>query len=232
MSIHVRHNTQSKDRSPFLALVVGVLLATCAHCLYEHRYCPARQRSRQGPVYSIAAQEQRQTGKEEIPEKIEVTEPMDITPEAVFLVDTSPRAVNSAETEQENLAEGVAPEDTEYCYPQFTPNDHELAETDTPKTVEKTDKVDLSYIPPQYKSTPHPTYPPTLKRKRIEGSVRVRITVSESGKPTHLEIINSTHPDFVAPTKDKILREWLFEPAKKNGTNVAAIVTTTVHFEV
>ncbi len=230
MSIHVRHSKRAINRGPLLASAVGVLLAICAHCLHEHRFCHPLQRKRQGPIYSLLAEKPKKEPIEERTEKIEVAEPFERMPEADFLIDTAPQALRF--TEPESFVDSTTCEETAFSYPQFTPTDAELAEVDTPKTTTKIKEVQHEYIPPQYKSTPHPPYPARLRRNRIEGNVRVRITVSATGYPTLVEILSSSHPDFAQPTKEKILKDWVFSPAMTNGLPVAAVITTTVYFQM
>lgn len=86
-------------------------------------------------------------------------------------------------------------------------------------------------IPPAYKSTPTPPYPPALRAGRIEGSVRVRIAVDSTGRPTRVDILTgSGHREFDTCAQDWILGHWLFTPARRGDTPIAGSVTTSVHF--
>ena len=67
-----------------------------------------------------------------------------------------------------------------------------------------------------------------MRKRRITGSVGVRISVSPQGLPTAVDITRpSGHSEFDATTRSWILRHWRFQPAA-----TAAIFTTTVHFRL
>ena len=76
--------------------------------------------------------------------------------------------------------------------------------------------------------SPRPPYPSAMRKRRITGSVGVRISVSPQGLPTAVDITRpSGHSEFDTTTRSWILRHWRFQPAA-----TAAIFTTTVHFRL
>lgn len=98
----------------------------------------------------------------------------------------------------------------------------EKTEASTSKIVHRT-----SYIV----HSPRPPYPESLRRRRITGSVGVRISVSAQGTPSAVDITRSSgHAEFDSTTRSWILRHWRFQPATSGGRAIASSVTTTVHF--
>ena len=76
--------------------------------------------------------------------------------------------------------------------------------------------------------SPRPPYPSAMRKRRITGSVGVRISVSPQGLPTAVDITRpSGHVEFDSTTRSWILRHWRFQPAA-----TAAVFTTTVHFRL
>lgn len=88
-----------------------------------------------------------------------------------------------------------------------------------------------AYTPPAYRSTPKPPYPAAMRQSRIEGSVRLRISIDATGHPQKVELLASSgHHDFDATARSWVLEHWLFEPARRSGQPVPGTVVTSVHF--
>ena len=62
-------------------------------------------------------------------------------------------------------------------------------------------------------------YPPHLKRKGLEGEVKLLIQIDEEGKVKVLEVVSYTHPDFIEPSK-KAAEGSIYEPPQRNGEEV------------
>lgn len=62
-------------------------------------------------------------------------------------------------------------------------------------------------------------YPPRLKRKGLEGEVKLLVLIDEKGKVRVLEVVSSTHPDFVTPSR-KAAEDSIYEPPKRDGETV------------
>lgn len=72
-----------------------------------------------------------------------------------------------------------------------------------------------------------------MRKRRITGSVGVRISVSPQGLPTAVDITcPSGHSEFDTTTRSWILRHWRFQPATSAGRPIASTVTTTIHFKL
>lgn len=87
------------------------------------------------------------------------------------------------------------------------------------------------YTPPAYLNCPHPSYPPRLRKQRIEGSVGVRITVAADGAPSEVVIISTSgNAQLDRHTRNWILQQWRFTPAKNDNQPVVSVVETQVRF--
>ena len=62
-------------------------------------------------------------------------------------------------------------------------------------------------------------YPPLLKRKGLEGEVKLLIQIDEIGKVKVLEVVSFTHPDFIEPSR-KAAEGSVYEPPTRNGEKV------------
>lgn len=99
------------------------------------------------------------------------------------------------------------------------------------KSPAKDSGEQAGYIPPAYREAPKPPYPPDLRQRRVEGSLRVSISIDNEGVPTEVRIIvSSGHAEFDTTARRWILEHWRFTPARREGTPVAATVTTSIHF--
>lgn len=137
-----------------------------------------------------------------------------------------------------NVAEDITSNEAEdliaffnLCNEEWIDEAPAIPETKPAPITKKDVQIPSDYRPPQYLATPKPIYPPLLKRKRIQGEVRVRIHVNELGKASKVEILQSSHDDFAEAAKSRILADWRFIPAQRNGKAVADVVVTSVIFE-
>ena len=63
------------------------------------------------------------------------------------------------------------------------------------------------------------TYPPKLMRRGLEGEVKLLVLIDEKGKVRVLDVVSSTHPDFVEPSR-KAAEDSIYEPPRRNGEAV------------
>lgn len=76
-----------------------------------------------------------------------------------------------------------------------------------------------------------PTYPPSLKRQKINGSVTLVFVVDTQGNVIAPRVEKSTHMEFEKPALDAI-RRWKFTPGKKDGEAVKVRVRAPLIFKV
>lgn len=77
-----------------------------------------------------------------------------------------------------------------------------------------------------------PTYPKLLKRRRIEGSVRVEFTVNTQGFVESMVIIQSKPKGLFDKTVLDAIKTWRFQPQKRNGITVPIRVYQVVNFTI
>lgn len=87
------------------------------------------------------------------------------------------------------------------------------------------------YTPPAYLKTPKPPYPASMRQSRIEGSVKLRVTLDQLGNPQAVEVlVGSGHAEFDTTARHWVLEHWLFKPARRGEQPVPGTVITSVHF--
>jgi protein TonB len=77
-----------------------------------------------------------------------------------------------------------------------------------------------------------PVYPPRCLRMGIEGRVRVRVLVGENGRPQEVTIGESSGESALDQAALEAVRDWRFEPAKRNGVPVRAWAVVPVEFKL
>jgi len=77
-----------------------------------------------------------------------------------------------------------------------------------------------------------PVYPPRCLRMGIEGRVKVRVLVGENGRPQEVTIGESSGESALDQAALEAVREWRFEPAKRNGVPVRAWAVVPVEFKL
>jgi protein TonB len=77
-----------------------------------------------------------------------------------------------------------------------------------------------------------PVYPPRCLRMGIEGRVKVRVLVGENGRPQEVTVGESSGEAALDQAAMDAVREWRFEPAKRNGVPVRAWAVVPVEFKL
>jgi protein TonB len=77
-----------------------------------------------------------------------------------------------------------------------------------------------------------PIYPPRCLRMGIEGTVRVRVLVGENGRPQEVTIGKSSGESALDESAMEAVRQWRFEPARRNGKPVRAWAIIPVEFKL
>jgi TonB family protein len=75
-----------------------------------------------------------------------------------------------------------------------------------------------------------PDYPEDLRGEALAAEVRLRLTVDTDGTVARAEVLESPHPAFDEPAL-AAARQFLFEPATRDGTPVSFAIETTVAFD-
>ena len=229
MALHVRHNhLPSPTRRVLLSgsavacLCVAAILAAQSPIRVADSGIPA------SPLQLVTWTEQKEA--EAMIRMEPIPFPPETAPECLALIDTTPILPEVDNTAQIDTAE-LSDESAPLITADLTDISEETAEA-TPKILphKSPPNQDTDYTPPQYAAAPQPHYPKDLQRRRITGTVRVRIHINTQGEPTSVEILSSTHPSFSLAAKQAILTSWHFTPAKSGSTPVAASITTNINF--
>jgi len=75
-----------------------------------------------------------------------------------------------------------------------------------------------------------PVYPPLARQARIQGTVILKVQISNSGDVEKLQLI-SGHP-MLAPAAIEAVKQWKFDPAMKDGKPVAVQISVEVTFHL
>ena len=75
-----------------------------------------------------------------------------------------------------------------------------------------------------------PRYPESARRQGVEGTVLLKMRITEQGRVEDLQVERSAgHPDLDQSALEAV-RRWRFEPARRSGEPVAVWVLITVEF--
>lgn len=77
-----------------------------------------------------------------------------------------------------------------------------------------------------------PDYPVDAYRRREEGTVLVSATVGADGQPASVEVLRRSGSRALDQAAVDAVRQWTFEPAVRNGREVAAEVQVPVTFRI
>jgi protein TonB len=84
-----------------------------------------------------------------------------------------------------------------------------------------------------YLNNPGPVYPMGSRRKREQGTVRLRVHVNPDGAPDQVLLDRTSgHSDLDAAALDVVKKRWRFAPAKQGDRTVAAWVIVPLEFSL
>jgi protein TonB len=99
--------------------------------------------------------------------------------------------------------------------------------------VDQIDVFDLSQLdkPPTPTMQIQPAYPAEMQRQKIEGTVVLVLVLDEKGRVKEVKVERSSHPAFERSALDAA-RQWMFEPAMKDGKAVRARTRQPLRFGI
>lgn len=81
--------------------------------------------------------------------------------------------------------------------------------------------------------SPPPHYPSIALRRKLEGTVVLRVFVSADGRATAVTIERSSgHRALDDAARRRVLEKWRFEPATRNGITVPAVGLLPIQFRL
>lgn len=89
-------------------------------------------------------------------------------------------------------------------------------------------EIDKDTIPPRVTKQVYPKYK-VSRGFRVEGTVSLRMVVSSRGLPSDVHIIKGLSPE-VDESAVEAVKQWRFEPAKKDGKALAVRVVVDIRF--
>ena len=90
----------------------------------------------------------------------------------------------------------------------------------------------IQFAKPLYKKNSLPAYPVIARKRGYQGIVELMVLVSEKGKVSSLKLFHSSGYKSLDRQAVKTVRNWLFEPGKKNGAPHEMWVKIPVKFEL
>lgn len=96
-------------------------------------------------------------------------------------------------------------------------------------TKEKKEVINLTEIPKAIVQI-QPFYPQELRRRRIGGEIRLRITIDEKGNVLGVDIERQLHP-YLNYTAVQAFLKWKFEAVLRNGKPARAMFGYTYNFD-
>ncbi len=82
------------------------------------------------------------------------------------------------------------------------------------------------------RSTSRPSYPESARRKGIQGTTNVRLSLDSSGKVTTAAISKSSGNSALDASALKAARRWKFRPATSGGRPVASKIVVPISFRL
>ena len=104
--------------------------------------------------------------------------------------------------------------------------------TISPQKKENIKQAHIEFAKPLYKKNALPAYPVIARKRGYQGIVELMVLVSEKGKVSSLKIFKSSGHKSLDIQALKTVKNWLFEPGKKNGSPREMWVKIPVKFEL
>ena len=77
-------------------------------------------------------------------------------------------------------------------------------------------------------SAPLPVYPAEAKQNRIQGTVKLEVTIDKEGHVANMSLISGP-PELVRSAIDAV-QQWVYRPTMLNGEPVSVITTVDVNY--
>lgn len=112
---------------------------------------------------------------------------------------------------------------------QATPDNTPVPEMTKEGDLVPLDSVDVA---PQVLRKVDPNYPPVAFRMGIDGTVVIKVLISETGDVVNTEILKMTERPFgFEKAALEALKKWKFQPARKHGVNVKVWKPLEIQFK-
>jgi protein TonB len=75
-----------------------------------------------------------------------------------------------------------------------------------------------------------PRYPPTSRREREQGEVRMKVEIDELGRIESVSVVGSSGSPRLDDAAREAIQSWRCQPAERNGKPVRAVALQTMEF--
>lgn len=79
---------------------------------------------------------------------------------------------------------------------------------------------------------PAPAYPEAARRQGLQGKVLLRVTVGPAGEPVQVSLVESSGWALLDDAAIDTVKGWRFDPARRDGLPVAAVVEVPLAFNL
>ena len=73
-----------------------------------------------------------------------------------------------------------------------------------------------------------PVYPKHAKRRRIQGTVKLRAVISAKGELLNIEVLSGD--PMLVPAAQRAVKQWRYAPCTVNGEAVEVVIAINVPF--
>ncbi len=105
------------------------------------------------------------------------------------------------------------------------------SQVDIPETLVSMESSGAD-VPPSFVSRPLPPYPEHLLLQRIEGVVRLLVTVQRDGRVASARVYRSSGYTEMDESALSTVRQWIFTPARRGQVPVEDTVIVPVRFQI
>ncbi len=103
---------------------------------------------------------------------------------------------------------------------------------EAPLDLTRSDFSDEKIVPPKIISILQPKYPKNLRKRGIEGQLRLKVLIDQEGKVTQVEIHTSSGYQDFDQSAIEVVYQWQFKPAQIEGKERSSWVLIPIAFRL
>lgn len=128
------------------------------------------------------------------------------------------------------LALSLSPWLSQFAQAPNSPKSERPTDQDAPKPPVKRIRIGGNVAKSQLKHKVQPQYPQEARDNRIQGTVRLHVVLSTSGKIQQLDVVSGD--PILAKAAAEAVRQWVYKPMLLNGEPVEVDTTVDVVFSL
>jgi len=90
----------------------------------------------------------------------------------------------------------------------------------------------ISLARPLYRENPRPEYPSRARRRHLQGTVILEVSVTRDGRVDELRVKESSGHEILDRAALRAVKSWLFEPGRRGRERIAMSVLVPVRFDL